>query len=91
MKVILVLIVLLVTAISVQAITIETVPVGRQGNAADMRYTDLAHPSGVGAVKCDGSAEFVSSDVDLTVWRSQSTIAGDDPPLYEVDPEGNGQ
>ena len=50
-----------------------------------------AHAGGVSVSKCDGSAEFVSNDVDLNVWRSQSTIAGDDPPLYEVDPEGNGQ
>lgn len=50
-----------------------------------------AHPGGVTASKCDGSAEFVSNDVDLAVWRAQSTIAGDDPPLFEIDPEGNGQ
>jgi hypothetical protein len=49
-----------------------------------------AHAGGVNASKCDGSAEFVSNDVDLTVWRSQSTIAGDDPPLSQIDPEGNG-
>jgi prepilin-type N-terminal cleavage/methylation domain-containing protein len=41
--------------------------------------------------RCDGSMEFVSDEVDLTVWRSQSTMAGDDPPLQQVDPEGNGQ
>jgi hypothetical protein len=35
--------------------------------------------------------EFVSDEVDLTVWRSQSTMAGDDPPLQQVDSEGNGQ
>jgi prepilin-type processing-associated H-X9-DG protein len=49
------------------------------------------HSGGVNASKCDGSAELVSDDVDLTVWRSQSTIAGEDPPLQIVDPEGNGQ
>jgi prepilin-type N-terminal cleavage/methylation domain-containing protein/prepilin-type processing-associated H-X9-DG protein len=49
------------------------------------------HSGGVNASKCDGSAELVSDDVDLNVWRSQSTIAGDDPPLQIVDPEGNGQ
>ncbi|BBO36192.1 DUF1559 domain-containing protein [Lacipirellula parvula] len=48
------------------------------------------HSGGVNASKCDGSAEFVSDGIDLTAWRSQSTMAGDDPPLYEVDPEGNG-
>jgi prepilin-type N-terminal cleavage/methylation domain-containing protein/prepilin-type processing-associated H-X9-DG protein len=49
------------------------------------------HPGGVNASRCDGSVEFVSDEVDLTVWRSQSTMAGDDPPLQQVDPEGNGQ
>jgi prepilin-type N-terminal cleavage/methylation domain-containing protein/prepilin-type processing-associated H-X9-DG protein len=49
------------------------------------------HPGGVNASRCDGSVEFVSDDVDLTIWRSQSTIAGDDPPLQDVDPDNNGQ
>lgn len=49
------------------------------------------HPGGVVAVKCDVSTDFISNDVDLNVWRSQSTIAGGDPPLIAVDPEGNGQ
>jgi len=49
------------------------------------------HSGGVNASRCDGSAEFVSNDVDLAVWRAQSTISGDDPPLSENDPEGNGQ
>jgi hypothetical protein len=45
----------------------------------------------VNVSRCDASAEFVSDGVDLTVWRSQSTIAADDPPLRVFDPEGNGQ
>ena len=49
------------------------------------------HPGGVVVVKCDVSTEFISNDVDLNVWRSQSTIAGSDPPLSVIDPEGNGQ
>jgi hypothetical protein len=49
------------------------------------------HSGGVNVSRCDASAEFVSDDVDLNVWRSQSTMAGDDPPLVMVDPEGNGQ
>jgi prepilin-type N-terminal cleavage/methylation domain-containing protein/prepilin-type processing-associated H-X9-DG protein len=50
------------------------------------------HSNGVNVSRCDGSAAFVSDDVDLAVWRTQSTMAGDDPPLQEpVDPEGNGQ
>ncbi|MEO7403446.1 MAG: DUF1559 domain-containing protein [Burkholderiales bacterium] len=48
------------------------------------------HPGGVVVVKCDVSTEFISNDIDLNVWRSQSTIAGSDPPLATVDPEGNG-
>jgi prepilin-type N-terminal cleavage/methylation domain-containing protein len=66
----------------------------KQGAANEGQFilaSRSAHAGGVNASKCDGSAEFVSNDVDLNVWRSQSTIAGDDPPLYEVDPEGNGQ
>jgi prepilin-type N-terminal cleavage/methylation domain-containing protein len=49
------------------------------------------HSGGVNASKCDGSAEFISDGVDLAVWRAQSTIAGDDPPLFEIDPDNNGQ
>jgi hypothetical protein len=49
------------------------------------------HPGGVVVVKCDASAQFISDDIDLNVWRAQSTIAGADPPLAVVDPEGNGQ
>jgi hypothetical protein len=49
------------------------------------------HSSGVNVSRCDASAEFVSDDVDLNVWRAQSTIAGDDPQLTVIDPVGNGQ
>ena len=49
------------------------------------------HPGGVVVVKCDVSTDFISNDIDLNVWRSQSTMAGADPPLTVVDPEGNGQ
>jgi prepilin-type N-terminal cleavage/methylation domain-containing protein len=48
------------------------------------------HPGGVVVVKCDVSTDFVSNDVDLSVWRTQSTMAAQDPPLSVVDPEGNG-
>jgi prepilin-type N-terminal cleavage/methylation domain-containing protein/prepilin-type processing-associated H-X9-DG protein len=48
------------------------------------------HSGGVNASRCDGSAGFVSDDVDLNVWRAESTMAGDDPPLAQVDAEGNG-
>ena len=49
------------------------------------------HPGGVVVVKCDVSTDFISNDIDLNVWRSQSTMAASDPPLTVVDPEGNGQ
>jgi hypothetical protein len=49
------------------------------------------HPGGVVVVKCDVSTDFISNDIDLNVYRAQSTIAGNDPPLAVVDPEGNGQ
>ena len=48
------------------------------------------HPGGVVVVKCDVSTDFVSNDVDLNVWRAQSTMAASDPPHNVVDPEGNG-
>ena len=65
----------------------------RQGNAGVQQMILASrshHAGGVNASKCDGSAEFISDGVDLTVWRSQSTMAGDDPPLFENDVEGNG-
>jgi len=49
------------------------------------------HPGGVVVVKCDVSTEFISNDIDLNVWRSQSTMAGSDPALATVDLEGNCQ
>jgi hypothetical protein len=49
------------------------------------------HPGGVVVVKCDVSTDFISNDIDLNVWRSQSTMAAADPPLKVVDPEDNGQ
>ncbi|BBO35832.1 DUF1559 domain-containing protein [Lacipirellula parvula] len=63
----------------------------KSGAAQFILASRSAHSGGVNASKCDGSAEFVSDGVDLAVWRSQSTIAADDPPLYANDPEGNGQ
>src|SRR5262249_223390 len=49
------------------------------------------HPGGVVVSKCDVSTDFISNDIDLSVCRSQSTIAGGDPPVTQIDPEGNGQ
>ena len=34
------------------------------------------HPGGVNAAFCDGSATFVSDEIDLTVWRHLSTTRG---------------
>jgi prepilin-type N-terminal cleavage/methylation domain-containing protein/prepilin-type processing-associated H-X9-DG protein len=63
-----------------------------QGNPASFVLASRSrHSGGVNASKCDGSAEFVSDDVDLNVWRTQSTMAGDDPPLANFVEEGNGQ
>ena len=39
------------------------------------------HPGGVQVSYCDGSATFISDNLDLSVWRSESTIANQDPPL----------
>ena len=70
-------------------------PCLRKSGSANIPEMILAsrsrHPGGVVVVKCDVSTDFVSNDIDLTAWRSQSTIAGADPPLSVVDPEGNGQ
>lgn len=49
------------------------------------------HNGGVVVVKCDVSTDFIANDIDLNVWRSQSTMAGSDPQLTTIDPEGNGQ
>jgi hypothetical protein len=49
------------------------------------------HPGGVVVCKCDVSTDFISNDIDLNVWRAQSTMAAADPPLTTIDPEGNGQ
>jgi prepilin-type processing-associated H-X9-DG protein len=37
------------------------------------------HSGGVNASFADGSARFISSTIDLSVWRAVSTRAGDDP------------
>jgi prepilin-type N-terminal cleavage/methylation domain-containing protein len=63
-----------------------------QGNLDEMIMGARSrHSGGVVTSKCDASVDFVSNDVDLTVWRANSTIAAADPALIAVDPEGNGQ
>jgi hypothetical protein len=73
----------------------ELAPCIRKTGAANVGQFTLAsrsrHPGGVVASKCDVSTDFVSDGVDLAVWRAQSTMAADDPPLLANDPEGNGQ
>ncbi len=34
------------------------------------------HPSGVNLLACDGSARFINSGIDLTVWQALATCAG---------------
>jgi prepilin-type processing-associated H-X9-DG protein len=36
------------------------------------------HPGGVNASRCDGSVDFVSSDVDRLVWNAMSSAAGEE-------------
>ena len=63
----------------------------RQGQPGSFNLASRSHHSGgVNVSKCDGSAEFISDSVDLAVWRTQSTMAGDDPPLQHDVAEGNG-
>jgi prepilin-type N-terminal cleavage/methylation domain-containing protein len=63
-----------------------------QGNAGPcINGSRSKHPGGVVALKCDGATEFVSNDIDLNVWRANSTIAGSDPPLAKIDLDDNGQ
>ncbi len=51
-------------------------------NDANIRvYSRSRHPGGVTVSFCDGSATFVSDDVDLVVWQADSTMANGDPPV----------
>ena len=47
------------------------------------------HVGGVLASYCDGSATFISDDVDSIVWRSSGTMAAGDPPLANYPSSGN--
>jgi prepilin-type N-terminal cleavage/methylation domain-containing protein/prepilin-type processing-associated H-X9-DG protein len=49
-------------------------PNGEESIAARSR-----HPIGVNAAFCDGSARFISNNVNLDVWRALGTAAGGDP------------
>jgi Protein of unknown function (DUF1559) len=37
------------------------------------------HPSGVWALMCDGSAQFVNDSINIIVWRSLSTMKDGEP------------
>uniref|UniRef100_A0A7C4LLC6 DUF1559 domain-containing protein n=1 Tax=Schlesneria paludicola TaxID=360056 RepID=A0A7C4LLC6_9PLAN len=51
----------------------------RMAGGGDGAYTARSfHPGGVNAALADGSARFISSTIDLSVWRALSTRAGDD-------------
>ncbi|MCG8451037.1 MAG: DUF1559 domain-containing protein [Pirellulales bacterium] len=49
-----------------------------------------AHPGGVQVSFCDGSASFVADGVESDVWRSTSTMSGDDPPVRWTSTAGDG-
>jgi prepilin-type N-terminal cleavage/methylation domain-containing protein/prepilin-type processing-associated H-X9-DG protein len=38
------------------------------------------HPGGVNVALCDGSVQFISNTIDLTIWRALSTTNGGEPP-----------
>jgi prepilin-type N-terminal cleavage/methylation domain-containing protein len=50
--------------------------VDSDNNGSDTASARSHHPGGVGAVLGDGSVQFFSSNIDLTVWRALGTIAG---------------
>jgi prepilin-type N-terminal cleavage/methylation domain-containing protein/prepilin-type processing-associated H-X9-DG protein len=70
-------------------------PCVRKKGANEAEFTVASrsqHSGGVNASKCDGSVEFVSDSVDLNVWRTQSTMAADDPPVNPANvADSNGQ
>lgn len=53
------------------------------GNDFDGRvlHSRSRHPGGVHASNCDGSATFISDEIDLIAHRAQGTMAGGDPPM----------
>ena len=49
------------------------------------------HPGGVMVSFCDGSAKLINDDVELEVWRADSTMANTDPPVrFTADTGGGG-
>ncbi len=46
------------------------------GNGESYMMSRSRHPGGVTVAMCDGSVQFVSDDIDLTVWQAASSING---------------
>lgn len=60
-------------------------PCEQNTDTAQMRLSSRSyHPGGVQVSYCDGSAKFASDDVELMVWRSESTMANGDPPMIAL-------
>ncbi len=60
---------------------LEVAPCTTRFSAARGPYRNVArsqHPGGVQLAYVDGHADFVADDINLCVWRSYSTRAGDD-------------
>ena len=36
------------------------------------------HPGGIGFLLCDGSVQFILTDIDMNVWSGMATIAGNE-------------
>ncbi|MEO1495846.1 MAG: DUF1559 domain-containing protein [Planctomycetota bacterium] len=52
---------------------------GPSGNAGLFQGAARSrHPGGTNAARCDGSVTYVTDDVDLAVWRSAGSAAGDE-------------
>src|SRR4051794_16982328 len=78
MKLTIALVLTLIWAATLPAITIDTVPVGNPGNLADTRYIDSSHPNGVGSVMHlfnIGKTEVTNTQY-LTMLNA---VAGTDP------------
>ena len=64
--------------------------VGGQEYDGRILHSRSRHPGGVQVSYCDGSATFISDSVELDVWRSSGTKAGDDPPVTTANDDGGG-
>ena len=64
--------------------------IGGQTYDGRILHARSRHPGGVQVSYCDGSATFISDSVELDVWRSSGTKAGDDPPVIADGSSGGG-